>query len=91
LNASVNGAATDGGSVSDANYGGTSLFGTSGDISAGSSETVDLTFFKDSSGNPYSLGSGTAELDLSEATVRVVFQRGSDSSATLGKFEGPDA
>jgi FlaG/FlaF family flagellin (archaellin) len=82
LNASVNGA-TDGSgtSVAYGDGGSSSLFGTSGDINAGNSDTIDAGDF-----------SGATNLNLAGSTVRVVFQSTEgDSSATLGRFNGPEA
>jgi flagellin-like protein len=69
-----------GSSNSDGTY--NQLFNTgSTDVTAGSTDTIDSSF-----------ASGTSTLDISEATVRVVFEGESgDSTATLARFEGPDA
>jgi flagellin-like protein len=77
-----------GGGVGTSNQNGTLLKGK--EVSAGTSDIIGPgDFHQGSSGNFDTVSS--AELDLSGATVRVVFNRGSDNSATLGKFEGPDA
>jgi len=82
LDAVVNGA-IDG----DGDPNGTVAFSSLGvsttDVSAGTTATV----------NEANLGlGGTADLDLSGATVRVVWSDSSDdNSATLGKWSGPDA
>ena len=60
------------------------LFGTSSssDVNAGTTDTIDETHF---SGSP-------SELDLSGATVRVTYQPAEGgNSATLGRWDGPDA
>lgn len=87
LNASVTGAinASDGNSGVD--YTG-SLYGSSGDVTAGSSESLDGDDFDaiDPGGN------NNGGLALNESTVRVVYEAAEgDSSAQLGRWDGPDA
>ncbi|WP_276258096.1 type IV pilin N-terminal domain-containing protein [Haloglomus litoreum] len=95
LNASVNNAfinddsATAGSKYKPANHVGTT-FGTSGDVTAGTSDTLDESDFSFG-------GSGTTQqaadhLDLSKSTVRITWQssNGGDT-ATLGKWTGPSA
>lgn len=80
LSAQISGASGD--SSPNGEY--SNLFsGASGsEVTAGTSDTIDDAAIDD--------GAGT--LDLSGATVRVVYSSESgDSSATLGKWEGPDA
>jgi flagellin-like protein len=89
LNASVNGA--EDGSGNAVSWGpGTSgddgnLFGSSNDVSAGQTYTVDNQDFATGSGEP-------TKLNLAKATFRVTWQssNGGDT-ATLGKWTGPDA
>jgi flagellin-like protein len=70
------------------------------DVSSGS--FVDLSDYKDSSaygststisaGNSISIHSSTTSADFRSATVRIVWSNGEgDSSATLSRWEGPDA
>jgi FlaG/FlaF family flagellin (archaellin) len=60
---------------------------TGGTVNAGTTDTLSKGDFHASGGS--ALGNN---LDLSEATIRVVFSGESgDSSATLGRWEGPDA
>jgi flagellin-like protein len=87
INASVNGAEDgSGGSVSfgtSASNG--NLFGDTGDVSAGSTYTIDNTDFWDGSAEP-------SKLNLARSTVRVVWSSSNgDDTATLGKWTGPDA
>ena len=59
---------------------------TGGTVNAGTTDTLDADDFHNGG------SSLSDDLDLSEATVRVVFRGESgDSSATLGRWEGPDA
>lgn len=104
LNASISGAANSasgggapvfgqGGGVGTSGQNGTLFKGE--EVSAGVSDTIGPGDFYDE-GAPSTVfetaaTQGDYDLDLSGATVRVVFKRGSDNSATLGKFEGPDA
>lgn len=75
------------GSVSAANG---TLF-NSGPVTAGSSDTIDFNDFADDSGDRVN-SDVNSDLELSEATVRVIFNDpNGDTTATLGKFEGPDA
>jgi flagellin-like protein len=76
LSASISGASD---SSNDGTY--SDLFGSStSDVTAGSSDTIDTSFVSEGS------------LDLSGATVRVVFEDSDGgSSATLGRWDGPDA
>ncbi|QGA83249.1 type IV pilin [Halomicrobium sp. LC1Hm] len=56
------------------------------DVNAGTSDTIDKTLFEDDS------GSEPGTLDLSAATVRVTYQPAAGgNSATLGRWDGPDA
>ncbi|ACV48971.1 MULTISPECIES: type IV pilin [Halomicrobium] len=56
------------------------------DVNAGTSDTIDHTFFEDSG------GSNPSSLDLSGATVRVTYQPADGgNSATLGRWDGADA
>jgi flagellin-like protein len=82
LDASVTGATDADGDPNQAWAFDTDL-GASGDVTAGTSVTVDEA----------NLGlDGTDDLDLSGSTVRVTWNADSaDSSATLGKWSGPDA
>jgi len=82
LDASVSGATDTDGDPNQAWAFDTDL-GASGDVSAGTSVTVDEA----------NLGLDTTDdLDLSGSTVRVTWNADSaDSSATLGKWSGPDA
>jgi flagellin-like protein len=92
LNATISGSATD--AAGTARYAGSSLYGTSGDVSAGSSATLDVTNFVDGTSTAYTVDGGAnhADLDLSGATVRVVWtSETGDNSATLGSWDGPDA
>ncbi|MBX0293845.1 type IV pilin [Haloarcula nitratireducens] len=60
-------------------------------VSAGVSAEGDNTMFRYSNGTKVSAVSGEPQdLDLSSATVRVVYQS-EGSSATLGEWSGPDA
>jgi flagellin-like protein len=89
LNATASGATDDSGTSVRV---GTDVF--SSEVSAGSSDTLDNTMFKSSDGtDKLSDASGeSADLDLSGATVRVTWSSGSgDTTATLGKWTGPDA
>lgn len=62
---------------------------SSGEVTAGTSYNMTASHFGDGSGSP--LGTGD-NLDLSAATIRVVWNADSgDSTATLGKWNGPDA
>jgi len=72
-------------------YVGTDVF--TGEITAGTEATVDNTTFKDDSNNFLSDRNGPDEqLDLSGATIRVIYiDDAGSSSATLGTWEGPDA
>ncbi|WP_135304106.1 type IV pilin [Haloarcula amylovorans] len=83
---SVSGATNDGwGSNSVHGSGDGDLF-ASGDVSAGTTDTVTAEDFHDESSVT------TDELDLSGATVKVVYSSpDGGSSATLGNWEGPDA
>jgi flagellin-like protein len=61
----------------------------SGDVAAGSSSTLDRNDFATTGGDAVASGD---HLDLSAATVRVVWTSDSgDSSATLGEWDGPEA
>jgi len=52
------------------------------EVSAGTSQTLDDT----------NLGNGGDDIDFSGATVRIIYSSESgDSSATLGRWDGPDA
>jgi flagellin-like protein len=66
------------------------LYTDSGDVTAGNTDEIQYGDFHIESSGAASTNSDT-DLDLSAATVRVVFKSGSDNSATLGQFEGPDA
>ena len=76
-------------------YVGTDVF--TGEITAGTEATVDNTTFKSAPDptNVELLSDRTgpdSKLDLSGATIRVVYSdETGDSSATLAKWEGPDA
>ncbi len=72
-------------------YVGTDVF--TGEITAGTRATVDNTTFKDDSNDFISKRNGPDEkLDLSGATIRVIYiDDAGSSSATLGTWEGPDA
>jgi FlaG/FlaF family flagellin (archaellin) len=74
-------------------YVGTDVF--TGEITAGTEATVNNTTFKSFQGNVRFLSGrsgGSSKLDLSGATIRVVYSdETGDSSATLAKWEGPDA
>ncbi|MFC6941330.1 type IV pilin N-terminal domain-containing protein [Salinirubellus sp. GCM10025818] len=64
------------------------------EITAGTSDTLDNTMFKDSTGTAKISGNSgdDADLDLSGASVRVVWTSESgENSATLGKWSGPEA
>jgi flagellin-like protein len=76
-------------------YVGTDVF--SGEITAGTEATVDNTIFK-SAPDPTNVellsdrSGPNSQLDLSGATIRVVYSdETGGSSATLAKWEGPDA
>jgi flagellin-like protein len=61
---------------------------------AGSSDNINAGDFYQSDDNTqvFATGSGTNDLDLSGATIRVVWSSSSGGdSATLGKWTGPDA
>ncbi|WP_254823357.1 type IV pilin [Haloglomus halophilum] len=97
INASVNGAEAPTGTAVAFGKGGANSPGSqngtlypTGPVSAGSSDVIDFNDFDDGSGNKLSGASG--DLDLSGATVRVIWQssNGGDT-ATLGKWTGPDA
>jgi flagellin-like protein len=78
LNVAISGVNT---SINDQYSWSSDLGGANGDVTAGSSVTVD-------GGNV----NGNQALDISNGTVSVVWQSSEgDSSATLGRFEGPDA
>ncbi|WP_254274021.1 type IV pilin [Haloarcula marina] len=79
LNIVVSGAQNEAGS-DIGSYDG-STFDSVTDVSAGTSETIDAT-------GDFTSGSGN--LDLSPATVRVVYNA-DGTSATLGEWNGPDA
>jgi flagellin-like protein len=85
LNASVSGALDSGGTSltfgeASADSSDGDLFNT-GTVTAGTSDNLDTKDFDTAN-----------DLDLSEATVRVVWAASSgDSSATLGEWSGPDA
>lgn len=87
--------ATDETSPPDTNdaYVGTDVF--TGQITAGTEATVDNTTFKtfDATGKFLTdRGGSDSQLDLSGATIRVVYtDETGGSSATLAKWEGPDA
>ena len=72
-------------------YVGTDVF--TGEITAGTRATVDNTTFKDDSNDFISKRKRLdAKLDLSGATIRVIYiDDAGSSSATLGTWEGPDA
>ena len=80
VNATVSGALA---GTDSSSYQGT-LFGESGEITAGSADTIEAGNFS---------GTGSSDkLHLNESTVRVNFQSAEgDTSATLGRFSGPDA
>lgn len=81
LNATVTGA-TANASGSTAYTG--NLFGSSGDVNAGDVATLDGSSFSNIDANTW--------FELDAATVRVVWTAASgDSSATLGKWSGPNA
>jgi flagellin-like protein len=98
INASVSGATADDGAGSSV----TPVFGagagilsdgdlfTGSDVTAGSQDTLDGGDFHQATGS--AKGNEVKNLDLSGATVRVVWEssNGGDT-ATLGKFTGPDA
>jgi flagellin-like protein len=65
--------------------------GPNDDVGAGSTATIDNSLFQDAPGSSGD-GFNSGEVDLSGATVRVVWSspNGGDS-ATLGKWTGPDA
>jgi flagellin-like protein len=91
VNASVTGADVqdvDAGNHESANHVGTTFSGAS-EVSAGTSDTLDINDFNFGGG---SIATGADHLDLSGATVRVVWSssNGGDS-ATLGKWSGPEA
>ena len=76
---------------SDVRYTG-NLFGSSGDVGAGSTATIDGSspFVWGGSATAYSASSD--HLDLSESSIRIVWTSESgDNSATLGKWDGPEA
>jgi flagellin-like protein len=86
VNASVNGASS---AATDTVFGAAATDGElfpSGTVDAGTTDTLAKTDFHDGS------GTDVTELDLSAATVRVVWssQEG-ESTATLAEWEGPDA
>jgi flagellin-like protein len=64
-----------------------------GDVTAGSQDTITVTDFKDSTGGGNIAGGNTtAHLDLSETVVRVTWRsQSNENSATLGKWDGPEA
>ena len=75
--------------VSDTTWDSTALAGTY-PVTAGGSATLDETGFNEVDNDAGA--TGLTALDLSGATVRVVWTSESgDSSATLGKWDGPDA
>lgn len=64
-------------------------FGSAGDVTAGSVATVDTDNLNDSS---TATSSEFEQLELNGATVRVVWETAEgDSSAQLGRWDGPDA
>jgi flagellin-like protein len=80
VNATVSGALANSTST---NYNGT-LFGESGEITAGSTDSLEGSNFSDTGGSD--------NLHLNESTVRVNWQSAEgDSSANLGRFSSPDA
>jgi flagellin-like protein len=90
INASVNGAQSQGGTAAEFGEGpnsGGDLF--TSEVSAGTSDTLDNNDFHGTSASPPATFS---DIDLSGATVRVVWasSNGGDT-ATLGKWTGPDA
>jgi flagellin-like protein len=90
INASVNNAFVQDASdtaYQPASHTGTT-FSSSGDVTAGSSDTIGKADFGHDSG---ALASGD-HLDLSQSTVRIVWEssNGGDT-ATLGKWSGPEA
>jgi len=89
LNATVSGAVDD---SSNSLFLGGDVFPT--EASAGTTDTLDNTMFKASAGTTTidGLTGDQADLDLTASTVRIVWNGESgDSSATLGKWDGPDA
>ena len=81
LSARYSGASNAGGS--SGTYDGLFSSASDSEVTAGTSDTLDESNVGDNSGD---------DLDLSGATVRVVYQGESgDSSATLGRWDGPDA
>jgi flagellin-like protein len=68
------------------------FFGTSGDVTAGSSDTIEGDGQFEYGSGPTAFSTSTDHLDLSGATVRVTWasSNGGDT-ATLGKWTGPDA
>lgn len=74
-------------------YVGTDVF--TGEITAGTEATVDNTIFRSVQGNVRFLDNrngGSSKLDLSGATIRVVYSdETGGSSAILSRWEGPDA
>jgi flagellin-like protein len=88
LNVTSTGAATE---DDDSASIGTDVF--TGTIDAGTTATINNKTFKRDSDNKVlsSAGGPDSRLNLSAATVRVVYiDTSSDSSATLGRWEGPD-
>jgi flagellin-like protein len=74
-----------------------SEIGSSGDVAAGSSVTLDSDSFNETGtdnvlpGN-YGANTGPEEVDLEGATVRIVWSSETgENSATLGTWNGPDA
>jgi len=89
VNASVSGAKGNAGSSGAATFAG-DLY-SSGDVTAGTTDTLGSGDFEDSGGNSIDTA-GTHVLDLSGSTVRVVWESsdGGDT-ATLGKWDGPES
>ncbi|MFB6206020.1 MAG: type IV pilin [Haloglomus sp.] len=85
LNATVSGATSTGGDAVLVD----NVFGSSGQVSAVTSYNMTAASFGDGAGGTLT---SADDLDLSTATVRVVWTSESgDSSATLRKWSGPDA
>jgi flagellin-like protein len=68
------------------------LFGTGNDVTAGTSDTLEGAEFEDDASTPNTHGGSNAIVDMSGATVRVVWASSSGGdTATLGKWTGPNA
>ncbi|NLV11186.1 type IV pilin [Halomicrobium mukohataei] len=87
IEAAVTGTAQYDSADDDLTYTGSLFSGaTDSEVNAGTSDTIGNSYFEDSSDNT------ATKLDLSAATVRVTYQPAEGgNSATLGRWDGPDA